>query len=219
MDRARRRSSDVNRLATPGRPVLVASPGAIAHAQGFVEACNETGSSEGGIDTRRGTPVYANRFRFQDASGTLIHGVSYAPGQCLDAEAVVDVEYDVGSPSASQMVGMRRAEFERRGAMFVLVFPVLGIVFIVFPGREAARSLRFLAHGRLARGRLVGAEDGGVVQGIGRLTKLRFQIEGDGAPPVELTTVTTALPQRLKDEGYAWLLYDPRGTIAGWWGT
>ena len=98
---------------------------------------------EGGTDTRLGTPIYSNRFRFQDASGNLIHGVSYAPGQCLDAEAIVDVEYDVGRPSASQIVGMRRAEFERRGALFVLVFPVLGIVFIAFPGHGALRSLHF----------------------------------------------------------------------------
>jgi hypothetical protein len=189
-------------------------PAATAHAQGFVEECTETGGSEGGTDTRRGTPIYANRFRFKDPSGDLIHGVSYAPGRCLDAETVVDVAYDVRRPSASHIVGMRRFRFGRTG-LVSLFFPLLGVVFFAFIVREARRSLGLLAHGRLARGRLVGAEDGGVVEDVGRLTKLRFQIEGDGAQGLELTTVTTTPPQRLKDEGYAWLLYDPAGPERG----
>ena len=129
-------------------------PAATAHARGFVEGCDETGSTEGGSDTRRGTPIYANRFRFQDATGTLLHGLSYATGQCLDVDAVVDVEYDVDRPAASQIVGMRRAAFGQ-GALFVLVFPLVGVVFIAAIVHGARQSLRLLEHGELARGRLV----------------------------------------------------------------
>ena len=102
---------------------------------------------------------------------------------------------------------MRRAAFES-WLLSILVFPLLGVVFIAVHWHETMRSLRLLENGRLARGRLVGQEDGGFVEDVGRLAKLRFRIEDAETHEVELT-VTIPVPQRLKDDGYAWLLYDP----------
>ncbi len=113
--------------------------GHLEATRGTVLGCRSTAASEGGGQGRRGTPVFANRYRFA-WDGVEHEGVSYATGACLDADAEVAVEHLPGHPERSRIVGMRSDEFGPSAA-FVLLFPLVGICWRFGQrGRDAAGS-------------------------------------------------------------------------------
>jgi hypothetical protein len=180
--------------------------GALATASAISFGCEDTHASEGGSKSRRGTPIFANRYRFM-AGDREIMGVSYATGRCLTQGAAVMVEHPAGNPDVSRIVGMRRAQFGPE-LLFVAIFPAVGLVVVGVTLRGGRRQLRLLAEGKLALGRLVGKEATHVRINRRQVMKLRFALETETGARHEVV-VKTHVPEKLEDEPRERLLYDP----------
>ncbi len=180
--------------------------GPVETTRGVVTACERTRASEGGSKGRSGTPIYANRYRFE-RGGEEREGVSYALGRCVGAGTAVAIEYPADDPDRSRIAGMRRATFGPAVA-FVAIFPLVGLGFVAFSLRSARRALSLLARGQVAHGTLVGEEQTRVSVNRRPVMKLRFDLvtEGGGHHEVAIRTHRT---EALKDDPRERLLYDP----------
>jgi hypothetical protein len=189
--------------------------GELVSVSGVSTGCSDTGASVGGSRGRRGTPIYANRYRLGADEGA-VEGVSYATGRCLAAGTPVSVEHPAGRPEVSRIAGMRRAEFGPEVA-FALVFPVVGIVLVVLSLRSGRRQLRLLREGKLALGTLLGKEPTSFLVNKRRVMKLRFAIETDRGARHEVV-VRTHLTEQVEDDPRERILYDPErpGEAVAW---
>ena len=119
---------------------------------GVITRSEKTNASEGGSDTRPGTPIYANYFRFSTATDE-IESVSYATGRSLGSGTQVQVEYLASNPRQARIKNMRRALFPPFVA-FVIIFPVIGLGFVAAMFRKGIKSVRLLRVGRSTTGKL-----------------------------------------------------------------
>jgi len=114
-------------------------------ATGVATGSRSTGASE----NRR--KVYENRFRFTAADGQTHEGRSYATGTQVKAGEPVTVEYPAARPTEATIQGMRRSEFGS-GVLFVLIFPGIGLIFVLSGMVRGSRACYLLANGMLAMG-------------------------------------------------------------------
>ncbi len=124
--------------------------GALETTPGVIVESEETGASEN--DVR----IYKHQYAFQ-WNGADYTGVSYARGHQVEPGAQVTVEFARGDPSVSRIQGMRRTMFGP-WAIFVVIFPLIGLVFILVSVRGNLRAARLLAQGQLTTGTLVTIE-------------------------------------------------------------
>jgi hypothetical protein len=123
-------------------------------APGWVERAEATMYHEGGDEDSEGTPVYRYDYTFRLPDGNLVKGSSYALGQQLALPAAapgqpgprvqVTVEYDPQNPGISRVQGMRTSPYTA-GALFVVIFPAIGLAIALgglASGRRRARLLR-----------------------------------------------------------------------------
>ncbi|MDE2292514.1 MAG: hypothetical protein KGL53_10565 [Elusimicrobia bacterium] len=96
--------------------------------------------------------VFAFDYSFQE-DGETYHGTSFSQDDRLSGP--VTAEFPAGHPSLSRLRGMRRKPFGP-GALFVVIFPVIGLVILAFGLRKALRGIRLLRRGMLATGRQSG---------------------------------------------------------------
>lgn len=179
---------------------LLTFRGPHAQSAGRVTSVVPTGAS---VNRRR---VMAHRYEFSVAGSTL-HGTSYSDGESKSIGDEVTIEYDADHPERSRIEGMRRAQFGA-GVAFVLLFPFIGAVFVVFAMRTGLRRNRLLRHGILAEGKLTGRERTNVVVNGHPVWALTFEFTArDGRR--HQATARTADPARLEDEAQEPLLYDP----------
>ena len=136
--------------AEVGWPLLA---GETATVEAVVTGYRQTGASEGGSDSTPGTPVYATQYRFRLA-GQEYAGESYATGDYHQQGHRVTVEYSVANPQRSRIRGMRSKTFGAM-AMIVVIFPLLGLIFVIGGMRYGLRSVRLLRIGVVGFGRLV----------------------------------------------------------------
>jgi hypothetical protein len=175
-------------------------------ATGTVDHCEGTGASEGGGKGSRGTPVFANHYRFT-AGGAEHAGVSYATGECLDPDLEVPVEWVAGRPEVSRIAGMRRSEFGA-GALVAALFPAVGIAMALGAALVGRRRLRLLSGGRLALGTLLASEPTNTRVNGRPVMRLRFELTTDRGTRHEVVVRTTAAAV-LQDEPRERIFYDP----------
>ncbi len=181
--------------------------GPMQRTPGQVTGSLETGFSQGGGKHRRGTPIYAMEYRF-NLHGANYEGTSYQHGGGKSAGDAVSVEFPVGRPEVSRIVGTRRAPFSMAAA-FVFIFPAIGLA-TVLPGIwRGMRGLRLLAHGEPVRGRLVRKEPTSVKLNKLPVYKLVFQFT-DALGQVREVTTKTHQTQRLEDDAAEQIFYDPQ---------
>jgi hypothetical protein len=171
-----------------------------AQAAGRVTSVVPTGASE---NRRR---VMAHRYEFSVAGSTL-RGTSYTDGESKSAGDEVTIEYDADHPERSRIAGMRRAQFTA-GVGFVMIFPFIGAVLVLFATRTGFRRNRLLRHGILAEGKLLGRERTNVVINGQPVWALTFEFTARDGRRHEAAARTTD-PARLEDEAQEPLLYDP----------
>jgi len=177
--------------------------GPVATASGTLTEVTETSASENNVR------IYAYKYSFR-AEGNDYEGVSYLPGRHHEPGEQVVVEYVEGNPSLSRVRGMRRAEFGP-WILFVMVFPLVGFIFILVSLRGGLKANRLLANGKLAWGELVSKEPTNTRINNRVVYKLTFAFqpeEGGSATAV----ARSHEPEKLQDEPAAAgerLLYDP----------
>jgi len=106
--------------------------GKIETVPGIVTTVKNTRFTEGGNGGRYshggGTPVCAYAYHF-NYNQTEYQGVSYDTGMSKKTGATVTVEFPVNRPDISRIQTMRRGAFGP-GIAFVLIFPLVGLIFI-----------------------------------------------------------------------------------------
>jgi hypothetical protein len=180
--------------------------GGAESAAGESLGCEDTGASEGGGKARRGTPIFANRYRFT-SGGDTFEGVSYIAGRCIRAGAPVAVEHPAGRPELSRVAGMRRDEFGPEVG-FAAIFPVVGLFLVGASLRKGRRQLRLLERGKLGLGTLLSAEPTNTRINERTVMKMRFALVTEVGARHEIV-VRTHLPEKVQDEARERILYDP----------
>ena len=171
-----------------------------ATANGTLVEVTETGASE------NNNRIYAYRYSFR-AEGADYEGVSYATGRRHEPGEQVVVEYVEGNPSLSRIRGMRRAEFGP-WILFVMIFPLVGFIFILVSLRGGLKANRLLRNGKLAWGELVSKEPTSTRINNRVVYKLTFAFQPEEGGHAQ-AVARSHMPEKLQDEQRERLLYDP----------
>ncbi|MDP7421930.1 MAG: DUF3592 domain-containing protein [bacterium] len=180
--------------------------GPLKNLEGVINSIEKTGASEGGSRSSSGAPIYAYRYTFF-LDEVEFSGVSYRTGKRFKVNQCVTIEYPVGNPSISRIENMRRAIF---GPIvgFVIIFPLVGAVFIIVGVKNGLKANRLLTDGRLALGSLKSKETTNTRINKRMVYKLTFEFEAPNGQSYQ-AVAKTHLPETLEDEEREQLLYDP----------
>lgn len=170
-------------------------------APGVVLQSRATGASE---NKRK---VYAVDYSFT-AHGAQYQGMSYSTGERPSPKDPVTVEFVRGNPSISRVQGMRRAMFSGWAA-FVCVFPLVGLVFVVFGLKSGFRANHLLANGKVGFATLKSKTPTNTRVNNQTVHKLTFELVADTGNTYEVTAKTHR-PEVLEDEAKEVVLYDPQ---------
>jgi hypothetical protein len=166
----------------------------------------ETGASEGGSKNRRGTPIYANHYSFV-YDGVEYEGVSYSTGNYFSNGDTVTIEYPKGNPRVSRVQGMRRALFGP-WVIFVVIFPAVGLCFILVGLKNGIKANRLLANGKLGLGKLKSKEPTNTRINNQTVYKYTFEFADELGRSCQVVS-RTHIGGVLEDEQEERLLYDP----------
>jgi hypothetical protein len=178
--------------------------GSVAQTAGQAVGCVQTHFTEGGSETRRGTPIYENHYRYMIA-GQEVEGVSYAEGRCVTG-GTVTVEYLLAEPAVSRIAGMRRRPLSPLAGL-VLVLPATGLIMVITALVKGRRSVWLLREGLPAEGRLIDKTP--TRMRVNHRVVYRMTFEYTALSGARRATVRTHEPERFEDEPRKLLLYDP----------
>ena len=150
--------------------------------------------------------IHANHYQYSVA-GKTFEGVSYSNGDEVRQGDRVLVEYFEDAPQTSRIAGQRRKLFGA-GAAFVVIFPLIGLAFVVGGVRKGNRRARLLRDGVCTTGVLKNKRPTNTTVNNRRVYDLDFEFSArDGRRCT--ATARTSMVERLTDEREEPLLYDP----------
>jgi hypothetical protein len=178
--------------------------GELGVAEGTIERVETTSASENEVPILRVVYGYTVGDRRLQGTSYTVDGAT--PG------APIEVEYRHDDPSTSRARGMRSETFPI-WVVFVLIFPIVGLAFVVAGVRSGLRAIQLLEHGQLAHGKLVAKEPTNTRINHQTVYELTFEFEDD-ARRVRRAKARSHRPQILEDEAQEPLLYDPNSDHA-----
>lgn len=167
---------------------------------GVVERTDSSNASENDVQ------IYEVGYTFFDQLGRQQTGTSYTAGS-PNVGGRVSVEYVRSIPSISRVSGMRRKPFGG-WAVFPVIFPLIGLAFMVSGIREGLKANRLLHMGRIAFGKLTSTEYTSTSINDRPVLKLTFTFTDRAGEEWE-TIAKTHQPEDLRDDEEEPLLYDP----------
>jgi hypothetical protein len=152
------------------------------------------------------TRVYANHYSFV-YGGVEYNGISYATGDYFSGGEQVTVEFPNGRLDLSRIQGMRRSIFGT-AAIFVVIFPAVGLGFIAFGLVGGIKANRLLTNGKLGMGRLKLKEPTNTRINHQMVYKYTFEFNDEIGRNHNVVSRTHIIGV-LEDEQEERLLYDP----------
>lgn len=140
-------------------------------------------------------------------NGNTYTGRSYSTGYAYSEGQAVPIEYDLDHPEESRVNGLRRAMFGWE-VIFVVIFPLIGLIFILVGFRTNMKSLDLLINGKFARGKMISKEPTNTRINEQTVYKYTFEFEADNGRTYEATG-KTHLTYLLEDEETERLIYAP----------
>ncbi|NJN45849.1 MAG: hypothetical protein HC808_04500 [Candidatus Competibacteraceae bacterium] len=143
-----------------------------------------------------------------------IEGVSYSTRRTVNVGEKVTIQYPEGEPENSNIQGMRRQTFGPF-ALFVIIFPAVGLVFMIVGLRKALKALKLLRYGRLTTGKLISKVPTNTRINKRTVYKLTFQFS-DHLGREHTVSEKTHLPHLLEgnaDEKLLYMARDPNYAI------
>ncbi|WP_339135243.1 MAG: DUF3592 domain-containing protein [Candidatus Electrothrix sp. GW3-4] len=176
--------------------------------QGVITESRETNASE------NEESIYENHYTFVDANGKRIQDFSYVTGKWLREGAEVTVEYPEGRPYYSRIQGMRRRMFGP-AALLVLIFPLVGLVFLLFGLAKALRVAKLLQQGIPTKGKLLTKEATNTTINEQRVYKFTFAFQDRSGRRFEVVEKThkVALLQDDREESLLYLQDNPEKAV------
>lgn len=155
--------------------------------------------------------VYLHRHDFE-LNGQTYEGQSYSIGKSYHSGDQVIILYEDGKPENSHIEGERRSMFPAL-VLFVLIFPLIGLGFVISHLKKNAKAIRLLEHGTFTRGALHSKEGtNSTVKINGRshpIFKYRFEFTAGGK--THFANCKTYQSWLVEDEEREIILYDPFG--------
>lgn len=175
--------------------------GPLQSAEGTITASRKTNTSV------NDTPVYEHQYAFAWEGGRYA-GTSYKTGgSTRQPGQAVTVEFPEGKPQVSRIQGMRRGIVGLFGLM-PIIFPAVGLCFIVAGFRKGKKGIGLLIFGQPAEGKLISKERTNTRVNKQMVYKLTFEFtasDGQAHTAVSKTHQT----RELEDEAAEPILYDP----------
>lgn len=162
-------------------------------------------SGEATNSTVNDVTVYRYLHAFE-VNGQRFTGKSFAVGQRFAEGEEVTVRYDANRPAdGSHIVGSQRAVFPAL-VLFVLIFPLLGTVFIIIGLRQNWQAIRLLEIGEFTRGTMQSKVATNVEVNDRPVFKYQFEFEAGGR--CHAATCKTHQTRLVEDEQREIILYD-----------
>lgn len=152
--------------------------------------------------------VYEYTYRFYTSKGEVVTDVGYTTGKLFSNDESIRVQYKKDNPEISRAEGMRASEFGGPVALFVLIFPGIGMVFMIIGTRKTINSIRVLKVGQLAEGRYLSQEATNMKVNNQTVYKLFFEFMAKDGRKYN-AVAKTHKTNRLLDEEFEKLVYDP----------
>ena len=150
------------------------------------------------------TKVY-QYFQSFEVNGERYTGKSYTVGQRFSSEQEVTVHYNANDPEKSYIKGSRRAEFPAF-VLFVLLFPLIGLGFIITSFLKNIKAIKLLEIGEFTRGKLASKKATNTRVNKQTVYKYTFEFEVGGRK--QEATCKTHLCHLVEDEEKEIILYD-----------
>ncbi|MHB9105968.1 MAG: DUF3592 domain-containing protein [Armatimonadota bacterium] len=169
--------------------------GPLSTAQGTITQVRETGGIV--LDQK----VYAVDYTFTPPGGGPVKGTSYVRGGYRKTGAVT-VEYRPDRPQTSRIRGLHATD-AGWAALFVLIFPGVGLIIILVKFIPGLRALRLMRHGLPAVGTLVAVRElkySRSEYGGDLVCRMTFRFTPDGRPHEAYYDATDELKP-------AWLIF------------
>lgn len=183
--------------------------GEVATVKGQVARIVATNSSE---NDRR---IYEYHFVTTIEEGTPIGGVSYSStNHTIQEGDTVTIEFPAEKPQYARIQGMRNAGFPV-WVLFVVIFPLIGAIFIVIGLLGAIKTLRLLQYGMFTTATLVSKERTNTTINNQYVYKLLFRFADSWGNEHEFTNRThrTYLVDDEPVERIAYLPNNPQNAI------
>lgn len=174
--------------------------GSTDYAKGTIVSVEETGASE------NEQVIYKVRYQYT-VEGRAYRGRSFGTSAYFDAGEMTSIEYLESNPAASRIEGMRRYRFSA-WAMFVVIFPLVGIIIVAIGMWRGRRALYILRHGVPTMGRMTSKVETGTRVNERPLYKVSFQYE-DAQGRARNASIRTLHPDKVADDAER-LLYNPK---------
>lgn len=180
--------------------------GELKNAEGKVLEVIKTNMSEGGGEHSDGTPIYRFPYEFEFESATY-RGESYSVGKKKNRGQKVTIEFPPGRPGRSRIQGMRTAAFSSF-VLFVVIFPVVGVCFLVPGFVFGRRTAKLLKVGEYTTGKLIETKGTGTEINNRRVYQLTFEFQTQSGE-TRTAVAKTHETHTLEDDEHEPLLYDP----------
>ncbi|MCB0853316.1 MAG: DUF3592 domain-containing protein [Bacteroidetes bacterium] len=168
--------------------------------QGKIIRSEYTNASENDVEVMKYIYEY-------EAAGKTYTGRGYTTGYRFSEGQVIDIEVAADNPEDSRIQGARKEMFGW-GTIFVVIFPLVGLAFILFGFRSNMKSLDLLTNGKFARGKLKSKEPTNTRINEQTVYKYTFEFEADNGRTYEAIG-KTHIYSLLEDEETERLIYAP----------
>lgn len=152
--------------------------------------------------------VYSYLHAFE-LDGKRFTGKSYTTGQQFQEGQEVTILYDLNNPNDSHVSGSKRAIFPAF-VLFVLIFPLVGLAFIIHSMRHNLKAIKLLEIGEFTRGKMIAKEaTGGEIKINNRRYPIfRYSFGFDAGGKTHVANCKTHQGWVVEDEELEIILYD-----------
>lgn len=152
--------------------------------------------------------IYKFDYTFTDKSGESICGHSYSTNSTLKPGDKVTIEYEADKSKYSVIKNMRSSEFPIWVMFLVLIFPTIGIGFLISNFIKAKKNLNILSNGILTTGKFISKI--ATTTKINNQTVYRVTFEFNDTQKIpRRAEVKTHHPYKLQDEAQEPVVYLP----------
>jgi hypothetical protein len=144
-----------------------------------------------------------------EVNGVRFTGKSFTTGQQYQGGEEVNIRYDANNPGDSHVAGSDRAVFPAF-VLFVLLFPLVGLAFIVTSVRNNWKAVKLLEIGEFTRGKMVSKEATGSEVKINnnRYPIFKYSFEFEAGGKTRTAICKTHQGWLVEDEEREIILYD-----------
>lgn len=162
-------------------------------------------SVEGTNSIENDKPVFEYKYSFA-VKNKEYKNSSYKTGRVTFAYKRVSVEYKENNPKISRIEGMKSGQFPILFVLIPLIFPIVGILMLLFAFKKGLKHIKLVRFGKVAYGTFSHMENANEKINNQTVYKMFFNFTVDGKPYTAVGK--THKTHKLKDEQQEPLLYD-----------